>query len=116
MTSLPTEGKSNNYVFGKRLGRVPVTWVDATISGVARQTGGAANRLAYIGDFSKELPDEEGFFSAARRRGGAKKAFLLGTFSDFDTYQRMVIPILLFRNRHARDLRLADIFLGTILG
>jgi hypothetical protein len=62
MTSLPTEGKSNNYVVGKSIGPMSVTWVDATISGAARPTGGAENRQACIGDFSKELPDEEGFF------------------------------------------------------
>jgi hypothetical protein len=47
MTSLPTEGKSNNYVFGKSIGLMPVTWVDATIFGVARPTGGAENRLVH---------------------------------------------------------------------
>jgi hypothetical protein len=62
MTSLPTEGKSNNYVFGKSIGSMPVTRADATISGVVRPTGGAENRQACIVDFSKELPDEEGFF------------------------------------------------------
>ena len=75
MTSLPTEGKSNNYVFGKSIGPVPVTWVDATISGVARQTGGAENRLAYIGDFSKELPDEEGFFLQREDEAALKRLF-----------------------------------------
>jgi hypothetical protein len=80
MTSLPTEEKSNNYVFRKSIGPVPITWVDATISGVARPTGGAENKLVYIGDFSKELSDEEGFFSAARRRGGAKNGFFTRNF------------------------------------
>jgi hypothetical protein len=45
MTSLPTEVKSNNYVFGKSIGPVPATWDNATISGVGRPTGGAENRL-----------------------------------------------------------------------
>ena len=87
-----------------------------TISGVARPTGGAENRLVYIANFSKELPDEEEFCLPREDEAAVKMLFLPGNFRDFDTYQGPGVPTLLFRNRHACDLRLADIFLGTILG
>ena len=54
---------------------MPVTGVDVTISGVARPTGGAENRLAYIGNFSKELPAEEGFFLRREDEAALKRHF-----------------------------------------
>ena len=54
---------------------MPVTGVGVTISGVTRPTGGAENRLIYIGDFSEELPAEAGFFLRREDKAALKRLF-----------------------------------------
>jgi len=54
---------------------MPVTGVGVTISGVARPTGGAENRLVYIANFSKELPDEEEFCLPREDEAALKRLF-----------------------------------------